>query len=117
MDWTPKLEVKGSRQVEPGELFVFRHARGACLTLAARDDTANGERCVAPIGPALPEITDCTSLMPNPGGAVVSFGKAFTVRLPAGPDAWRFDEPEPSIPALMLADTIFLRCNFAQRRG
>ena len=118
VDMTPTLTATRFAQLQPGELFLCRHGAGATVALVACDPTDENRKLILPLGPRLPAGMASPTLVDDPGTTVVSFGRAFTVRLPTDPEAWQDQEPDAAVtPMVLTGNSLFLRCNCDTRVG
>jgi hypothetical protein len=114
MPVTPALNVTRFAQLNPGELFMFRHEDGACVGFAVCDPAQNDEKLLLPLGPNLPNGARYATLISARGFTTISFGGEFTVRLPTQADAW-VDSPPPHDQhcILVAGDRPYFRANYA----
>jgi hypothetical protein len=114
----PHLRICRFSQLSPGDLFVYVHDNGSCIALKVVDPTANDEPLLLPFGPQLPSGLDRSNLLSQQSTDVISFGKAYVLKLPARAEGWSRSEPDQETLCILATDeSYFIRANSAGQRG
>src|SRR5579863_4443765 len=112
MDSTPSLRVARIAQLDPGELFLFKHAEANHIGFRCHyDDNSSPKPWILPLNPELVAMANGPRLF-TLNATAVSFGLAFTIQLPTEREAWSETVPTDDYPCLVLVgSSLFFRGN------
>ena len=111
MQLTPRLTVTRFAQLQPGDSFIYPYGDGTCVALKVKEP--DRDMLVLPLGPAFPDGLGYPSLLSEPSATVISFGKDYILRLPAGPEGWTIQPPLPQTQCIVVTEQgAYLRANF-----
>jgi hypothetical protein len=76
--------------LKPGDLFIYNHRNGSSAAIVTITPE-HGNIGILTLGPTFPKggtVPDLSSSLPS---TVLSFGKAYNIKLATAPNAWHFD--------------------------
>jgi hypothetical protein len=115
----PQLKINRFEQLEVGDLFVADFEGGCCFALKVIDPERDGDTLILPLGPSFPRELSPGQFVVSPERTCISFGKDYSVRLPADVNGWSIED-EPDFAQLALVVTqgnIYIRANSNPRKG
>lgn len=88
MEIVPSVRVTRFEQLEPGDLFVYPHARGSCFALKTAKLANSDRNCIVLLGPHFPYESEESHLLSWDSVTVISYGRDYSILLPDNPDSW-----------------------------
>ena len=113
MQIDPRIKVARFAQLEPGDLFIYPHADGSCISMHVVDPTRDGDVVMLVLGPDFPRGMEGPGLLQAPTATVISFGKDYVLRLPSSAQVWKTALPASDIHCIAVTpEKVYIRANY-----
>jgi len=110
MIFKPKLTVTRFAQLSPGDLFIYNEGAGGCAAIKTAHPQDRDQPMAFSLGPTFSDKSNEPKIIGDPGGAVVSFGNDYVIRLPISPLEWGPSDKAPGDTYMVTnGDNVFFR--------